>query len=610
MLLPEVFDAALIADQLRCSGVIEAVRVSRLGYPQRYSHSMFISRYRVLGLKVLSKKKTADKKYNPVKALVHAITKHVVKGTGDKGQDNDSCVQVGKTKIFLRRHYYNILEKLRVDKIASSAVCIQTFARQLVYKRRYLRACSSIRRLQCFIRRVRAQRIVTNMRRQHSSLIIQRTWRKYRAVTDFLLAKLVAIWVQVHYRGGVGRAKYKRLNQQRRALQIQTLGRRYIAMKRYKKVIDSVVLIQCARRSYLSRLLLSLKKAEARDFNALVQERDRLRTELSALKVELQKAKEDANMHVEAPSKELVARLIEKDKEIDSLRLAMDRLSAKQDTQDRELMESKESVFILTAERDAGLCRIKELELLNAELYQQINGLSVIAANDVRHLSRDIEDANNGNGQVLGEMNELKLMNQALQSENNEMYDVMLMHNENTLLNAPSSPALAKFECALQRALARISQLEEDNQKLTATNASLHNERVISRLESIDDHNEIDKKLAAPTRSHKNNTTNANNYTPILPPASVYTTVTTDNMTADTEEEILKLREENQVLQKQLELLRCNQGVLPDIVGSDQDYDESVNPSDSGVDDEDNGSGFVRYVFRLIMIVNCSLSCA
>ena len=63
VLLPDHFDTALIADQLRCAGVIEAVRVSRLGYPHRYSHNQFIARYKVLGGK--PKKKNNAKKYNP-----------------------------------------------------------------------------------------------------------------------------------------------------------------------------------------------------------------------------------------------------------------------------------------------------------------------------------------------------------------------------------------------------------------------------------------------------------------------------------------------------------------------------------------------------------------
>eukprot|EP00957_Ditylum_brightwellii_P144474 11005106-Ditylum_brightwellii.AAC.1 len=47
-LVPDKFDHFSISNQLRCAGVLEAVRVSRVGYPQRYVHSMFIQRYRVL----------------------------------------------------------------------------------------------------------------------------------------------------------------------------------------------------------------------------------------------------------------------------------------------------------------------------------------------------------------------------------------------------------------------------------------------------------------------------------------------------------------------------------------------------------------------------------
>lgn len=35
-LTPDVFHDAMVGDQLRCAGVLEAVRVSRLGYPHRY----------------------------------------------------------------------------------------------------------------------------------------------------------------------------------------------------------------------------------------------------------------------------------------------------------------------------------------------------------------------------------------------------------------------------------------------------------------------------------------------------------------------------------------------------------------------------------------------
>jgi myosin V len=47
-LLPNYFDANVIADQLRCAGVFEAIRVSRVGFPHRYFHDHFMQRYGLL----------------------------------------------------------------------------------------------------------------------------------------------------------------------------------------------------------------------------------------------------------------------------------------------------------------------------------------------------------------------------------------------------------------------------------------------------------------------------------------------------------------------------------------------------------------------------------
>ena len=46
---PTNFDPKMIVDQLRCGGVLEAVRVSRAGYPTRYPHDVFRARYYILG---------------------------------------------------------------------------------------------------------------------------------------------------------------------------------------------------------------------------------------------------------------------------------------------------------------------------------------------------------------------------------------------------------------------------------------------------------------------------------------------------------------------------------------------------------------------------------
>lgn len=72
-LIPDNFDPVIIADQLRCAGVVEAVRVSRLGYPQRYTHNTFLNRYKVLAIAELKKASRGGKKQRPVDTLVNAI---------------------------------------------------------------------------------------------------------------------------------------------------------------------------------------------------------------------------------------------------------------------------------------------------------------------------------------------------------------------------------------------------------------------------------------------------------------------------------------------------------------------------------------------------------
>merc|ERR1712194_805540 len=152
LLVPDEFDAALVADQLRCAGVIEAVRVSRLGYPQRFAHNQFVSRYRILGK--TSKKKNSSKKHNTAKALVHSVGQQLKEGTDDVG------IQCGKTKVFLRRKAYDLLERLRKERITSAAISIQKIARKFVCLKIYAKALRAALTVQCSVRTLLAKKVV------------------------------------------------------------------------------------------------------------------------------------------------------------------------------------------------------------------------------------------------------------------------------------------------------------------------------------------------------------------------------------------------------------------------------------------------------------------
>ena len=73
-LLPDEFDPKQIVEQLRYSGVLEAVRVSRAGYPTRYPHGQFMSRYYMLGDLGQESKGRNSK---DMMSLVKIIAKHV-----------------------------------------------------------------------------------------------------------------------------------------------------------------------------------------------------------------------------------------------------------------------------------------------------------------------------------------------------------------------------------------------------------------------------------------------------------------------------------------------------------------------------------------------------
>ena len=534
-------------------------------------------------MKAFSKKKLADRKYNPAKALVHTISKQIIAKNNETSTD-DWGIQVGKTKIFLRRSSYEMLETLRNNKVSSSAVRLQSFARRIVYEIRYQRLCSCIIIIQCFIRQTQATGIVHEKRRQYNSTILQTTWRRHRGMKYLQSTKYIAKWAQTHYRGSVGRSKFTELNKKRRALQIQTQGRRYISMKKFRKAIDSVIIIQCARRSYLSRQLLSLKKADARDLGAVVQERDLLRSELIALRLELQR-KEVSAPQTQVPSTDLLNKISNKDKEIESLREDVERLENEKMATKNELTEVKHDLANMKSSLDTANSKVHELEQSNAELQ---NSPSTIQSSDTNEIERLREE----NARFLEEMSQLKSFNEALKQENADFCQPK--PNDDQPLATPPTPVTAEVECALEQALHKIADLEKSNEMLRAENNILRNTQPITSAEKVSN------SAAAAIAPSNDNATSLIDI-PALPLTSVYTTATTDNLTTDTDDEIAKLREENQVLQAQLELLRDNQGLLPDILGSDQEYEESVNPSetDSYSEEGDESSGFARYFISL-----------
>ena len=84
LLVPGSFSSAIIADQLRCAGVLEAIRVSRVGFPQRYPHPEFVRRYQMLARGHIPKHRRYYSEKDLCEVVVNAIAVLIRSSTATK----------------------------------------------------------------------------------------------------------------------------------------------------------------------------------------------------------------------------------------------------------------------------------------------------------------------------------------------------------------------------------------------------------------------------------------------------------------------------------------------------------------------------------------------
>uniref|UniRef100_A0A2P2M2P9 Uncharacterized protein MANES_16G086100 n=1 Tax=Rhizophora mucronata TaxID=61149 RepID=A0A2P2M2P9_RHIMU len=105
---PQKFENLSILHQLRCGGVLEAVRISLAGYPTRRTYSEFVDRFGILALEF------SDGSYDEKTWTQEILLKLKLKN-----------FQLGRTKVFLRAGQIGILDSRRAEVLDSAAKCIQ-----------------------------------------------------------------------------------------------------------------------------------------------------------------------------------------------------------------------------------------------------------------------------------------------------------------------------------------------------------------------------------------------------------------------------------------------------------------------------------------------------
>ena len=268
-LMPSHFDPIPVVDQLRCNGVLEAIRVSRMGYPQRFTHALFSSRYRILGIKAMKDPQRSSRRQRPVDLIVQAVSAQV------KDEEIEG-IQVGRSKVFLRQAAYDTIERLRSIKICRAAIMIQKEARRYVAERDYHILHYLAVKLECLVRRYLAIAKFGRMlqaRKARCATSIQACWRKHAARRKFQRTVTSIVLVQSMMRK-------------------QTAQRSFIAQRQCATAIQAIL-----RRTLASQRVDSMRQIRESDQNAKAD------AEAKAAATDGAKRESKASNELKAPSK-------------------------------------------------------------------------------------------------------------------------------------------------------------------------------------------------------------------------------------------------------------------------------------------------------------------
>jgi myosin heavy subunit len=217
---PNNFNNNRMSEQLKYNGVLEAIRVARLGYPIRFSFDDYNKRYDII------KKQIKELKLS---------------------KEN---IQKGKTLFFLKKETYELFEKLRNKKLNLFVIIIQS--------------------------NIRAYQSYTKFKKiKSATLILQKNIRAYLCYTKFKKIKSAALILQKNFRAYQIYTKFKKIKSA--VLILQKNIRTHQIYTKFKKIKNAVLILQKNIRAYQSYTNYKIKQLEANKLKADKLKADKLK---------------------------------------------------------------------------------------------------------------------------------------------------------------------------------------------------------------------------------------------------------------------------------------------------------------------------------------------
>ncbi|KOM46098.1 hypothetical protein LR48_Vigan06g140400 [Vigna angularis] len=252
LLKPGIFGNKIVLQQLRCGGVMEAIRISCAGYPTRKKFDEFVQRFSILEPEVL---KECPNRKTACKRLLDRV--------------NLKDYQIGKTKVFLRASQIAELDACRAEVLGRSASVIQRKLRTFLCQKQFISLLLSAIELQRVAKGQLARHQYECMRREAASLKIQKDFLMHVSREAYKSIYASAIYIQICLRGMVARNDLRFRKRSQAAAVIQGLYRGYIARTYFQRLKKATIFVVCSRKRTMARRELRKLKMAAKETKAL-----------------------------------------------------------------------------------------------------------------------------------------------------------------------------------------------------------------------------------------------------------------------------------------------------------------------------------------------------
>ncbi|OVA16401.1 IQ motif [Macleaya cordata] len=444
VLKPGIFENYNVLNQLRCGGVLEAIRISCAGYPTKRTFDEFLDRFGMLAPDVLD---GSDEKV----ACASICDRMGLKG-----------YQIGKTKVFLRAGQMAELDARRSEVLAHAARRIQRQIRTYLTRKEFISLRRATIHLQKLWRGQLARKLYEELRREAASICIQKYARAHTARKAYTELRASAIVIQTGLRAMAARNEYRHRRRTKASVIVQTRWRSFKALSAYKEQQKATLTLQCLWRGRIGRKELRKLRMAARETGALKEAKDKL-----------EKRVEELTWRLDLEKKMRVDLEEAKGQEISKMQSTINEMQGRLDEAQAAIIQEKEAARIAIEQAPPV---IKEVPVVDNTALELLTSRNEELEDELSELKKKIEEVERRYSEIQKESEARDIEAKESQSKLSQLQetierlevDLSNLESENQVLRQQALVAATNDELAEEVKIleSKIAKLESENELL------------------------------------------------------------------------------------------------------------------------------------------------